>query len=126
MPYRLEEKNPADSCIFMRTGSQVDEDFRGGIKVKKKFSVITFGCAIAVAILAGCKTEPESGITTEYTPAPEQLEVARNIVKEYVDPETGVHYLTIVYDPGTGELKFGGITPRFDSNGQIMIDQVTK
>lgn len=94
--------------------------------MKKRFPVIAFGCAIAIAILAGCKTEPESGITTEYTPAPEQLEVARNIVKEYVDPETGVHYLTIVYDPGTGELKFGGITPRFDSNGQIMIDQVTK
>lgn len=40
---------------------------------------------------------------------------------EYVDPETGVHYLLLVRKDGYGGM--GGITPRLDKSGQVMIDK---
>lgn len=43
------------------------------------------------------------------------------VMFEYVDPETGVHYLLLVRKDGYGGM--GGITPRLDKSGQVMIDK---
>ncbi len=42
----------------------------------------------------------------------------RSGVKEFVDPETGVHYLVTYQDYQTS-----GITPRYDDQGNIMISE---
>lgn len=42
----------------------------------------------------------------------------RSGVKEFVDPETGVHYFVTYQDYQTS-----GITPRYDSQGNIMISE---
>lgn len=41
-----------------------------------------------------------------------------SVVKEYIDSETGVHYLRDIYR--------GGLTPRLNSDGTIMIDEITR
>ena len=47
-------------------------------------------------------------------------DINKNIF-EYVDPETGVHYLLFIRKEGYGGM--GGITPRLDKSGQVMIDK---
>ena len=41
-----------------------------------------------------------------------------SIVREYVDSETGVHYLRDAYK--------GGLTPRLNSDGTVMVDETTR
>lgn len=40
-------------------------------------------------------------------------------IYDYVDPETGVHYLMYGYDPYT-------LSVRYNSDGSIMVDDITK
>lgn len=47
-------------------------------------------------------------------------DINKNIF-EYVDPETGVHYLLFIRKDVYGGM--GGITPRLDKSGQVMIDK---
>lgn len=45
-------------------------------------------------------------------------EISDKNVYEYIDDETGVHYLVFSSDFG------GGVTPRLNSDGTIMVDEV--
>lgn len=38
---------------------------------------------------------------------------------EFIDPETGVHYW--VYSHGAGYTGMGGMTPRLNSDGTVMV-----
>lgn len=42
-------------------------------------------------------------------------------ISDYVDPKTGVHYL--VYSEAVGRAGMGGMTPRFNANGSLMVDE---
>lgn len=41
-------------------------------------------------------------------------------IKEYVDPETGVHYLIYSYKAGYGGM--GGMCPRYNKDGTLYTD----
>lgn len=41
-------------------------------------------------------------------------------IYEFIDPDTGVHYL--VYSRSAPSKGMGGITPRLNANGSIMVD----
>ncbi len=43
-------------------------------------------------------------------------------VYDYVDPDTGVHYL--IYTHKAYNAGMGGITPRLNPDGSIMVDEV--
>lgn len=42
-------------------------------------------------------------------------------VYDYVDPETGVHYL--IYSQDAGYAGMGGMTPRLNADGSLMVDE---
>lgn len=42
-----------------------------------------------------------------------------NIHDDFIDPETGVHYLIVTYD-----LAYGfGIAPRYNTDGTLMVEE---
>lgn len=80
------------------------------------------------ATIAGCSEQDGTTESSEFAVSPAEHErydiydsdINKNIF-EYVDPETGVHYLPLIRKDGYGGM--GGITPRLDRNGQVMIDK---
>lgn len=55
--------------------------------------------------------------------APDNTEKINNSdVYEFVDKETGVHYF--IYSHGSGYRGMGGITPRLNTDGSVMVDEV--
>lgn len=86
-----------------------------------------------VLVISGCisipTVEKESDLTAQPTVAeqPGDTENCRRIsgsgwgicdITDYVDPETGVHYL--LYDGDSGV----GICPRYDKTGALMITEI--
>ena len=62
--------------------------------------------------LFGCATESESSQSVK--------EMYNDDVYEFIDPDTGVHYW--IYSHSAGYAGMGGITPRLNSDGSIMVD----
>lgn len=52
---------------------------------------------------------------------PKIKQVKNDYIYEFIDNETGVHYLVYSYDPGHSGM--GGITPRLNSDGSVMTEQ---
>lgn len=59
----------------------------------------------------------------------EDDDIRRKTIRDFVDPETGVHYLIYeaeIYGSSGGKLytksAMGGITPRLNTDGSIMVD----
>lgn len=65
-------------------------------------------------------TEEES---TERLPDYSDYFTAANIY-DYVDPDTGVHYL--VFRDSSYQSGRGGITPRLNSDGTLMVEELKK
>lgn len=91
--------------------------------------IITILLMITMATaITGCSDQNETTESSEALASPTDHEgydtydsdINKNIF-EYVDPETGVHYLLLVRKDGYGGM--GGITPRLDKSGQVMIDK---
>lgn len=92
-----------------------------------KIITILLMATMATAI-TGCSNQNETTESSEalVNPADHKRhdiyasDINKNIF-EYVDPETGVHYLLFIRKEGYGGM--GGITPRLDKSGQVMIDK---
>lgn len=85
--------------------------------MKKRILIVVFSLVL-VYLLVGCSLD-----NLQETP---QKNVAMNFynsdVYDYVDPETGVHYL--IYSHKSYNAGMGGITPRLNPDGSIMVDEV--
>ena len=62
--------------------------------------------------LFGCVTESEANQSVK--------EMYNDDIYEFIDPDTGVHYW--IYSHSAGYAGMGGITPRLNSDGSIMVD----
>lgn len=90
-------------------------------RVTAKIITILLMITMATAI-TGCSDQNETTESSEALASPTDHErydtydsdINKNIF-EYVDPETGVHYLLLVRKDGYGGM--GGITPRLDKSG---------
>ena len=79
------------------------------MKIKLILLTILF---VFIGCLIGCDNKSEN---IEYNKIySDKVEQSMIQVFEYIDPETGVHYL-LTYN--------GGITPRLDNNGEIIVDK---
>lgn len=86
---------------------------------------IIIGLLIAtIGTQFGCTLKSDVAQTSE-----KESDVAQTSVKEmdnddiyeFIDPDTGVHYLVYNHYVG-GDAGMGGITPRLNSDGTIMVD----
>lgn len=82
--------------------------------MKKKF--VLFGItSMLLFSLTGCV----KGTTTDLSgTAPK---IYNNDIYEFVDPDTGVHYW--VYSHQEGYSGMGGMTPRLNSDGSVMVNK---
>lgn len=81
----------------------------------KKFICFLVICIIGCCVMVGCTSmegveSDRSGSTTK---------INNNDVFEFVDPDTGVHYW--IYSHEHGYAGMGGMTPRLNTDGTIMV-----
>lgn len=85
--------------------------------MKKRILLVVFSLVL-VFLLVGCslddlqETSQRNVVTDLYN----------SDVYDYVDPETGVHYL--IYSRKNCDAGMGGITPRLNPDGSIMVDEM--
>ena len=79
--------------------------------MKIKLILLTI-LSVFIGCLIGCNNNSENIDNNKIYS--NEIEKSTIQVFEYIDPETGVHYL-LTYN--------GGITPRLDNNGKIIIDK---
>ena len=84
--------------------------------MKNKVLIAIIGLVMMFS-LTGCVEGVESGKSDTVT-------LANNDMYEFVDPQTGVHYW--VYSHGDAYQGMGGITPRLNADGTIMVTPVTE
>lgn len=82
--------------------------------------IFVLGCTISSVFLSTLENNKEeiSGETTSISELPN-----KNIY-EYIDPQTGVHYL--IYSCKSGNAGMGGITPRLNADGTVMVSEIKK
>lgn len=85
--------------------------------MKKRILLVVFSLVL-VYLLVGCSLDnlqetPQRNVVTNFY---------NSDVYDYVDPETGVHYL--IYSHKSYNAGMGGITPRLNPDGSIMVDEV--
>lgn len=79
-------------------------------------SLCLFGCAMPDSYI---NAEPSNMVTTE---EPKLPEVSDSDIYEYIDEETGVHYL--IYSYTSMYSGAGGMTPRLNADGSVMVNEV--
>ena len=102
----------------------------------KKTFLAALLCSIACCALIACGSSyadaaaNTSYAATEQTDPFQELTCVSNfsngvtekkVVYDYTDPETGVHYL--IYSEHQYRSGMGGITPRLNPDGSIMVDE---
>lgn len=83
--------------------------------MKKKLFTISLLIGLTTLSILGCSNtvnaeQDQIGINKLYN----------NDIYEFIDPDTGVHYL--VYSRSAPSKGMGGITPRLNADGSIMVD----
>lgn len=76
-----------------------------------KFKIVSL-CLIVMCFISGCNTDINHDVITNETRFN-----GDDLVVEYVDEETGVHYL--IYKG----FRKGGITVMYDADGNIKVDK---
>ncbi len=85
------------------------------MKRKKHIKTLTAGLCVAIMLaLSACNAEKH-----ETANGKELTSMRYGDVYDFIDPDTGVHYL--IYDRTTGYAGKGGITPRLNADGSIMV-----
>lgn len=89
------------------------------MKRKKHIKALTVGLfMIIMLMISACGTETHETINGK-----ELTSMRYGDVYDFVDPDTGVHYL--IYDRTTGYAGKGGITPRLNADGSIMVTETS-
>lgn len=70
-------------------------------------------------LLVGCSIDIED---PEASKEGNILKIDNNDIYEFVDPDTGVHYW--IYSHRMGNSGQGGMTPRLNSDGTVMVTKV--
>lgn len=100
--------DPGETCDCEKKKSRVGGNIK---KLLYFFLVFLF----FIFSLVGCaKNTPDTKNT------PEIQQTHNNDIYEFIDSETGVHYL--IYSYNAGYAGMGGITPRLNSDGSIMTE----
>lgn len=91
--------------------------------MKKRILLVVFSLVL-VFVLAGCSLD--DALDDFYNRHEGQQREVRyasysHCVYDYVDSETGVHYLLYSFYDANGAT--GGITPRLNPDGSIMVDK---
>lgn len=88
--------------------------------MKKRILLVVFSLAL-VFVLAGCSLDD---LQNRHEGKQREVRYASysHCVYDYVDSETGVHYLLYSFYDANGAT--GGITPRLNPDGSIMVDEV--
>lgn len=81
--------------------------------MKKKILSVVLVLSVAVG-LAACSSGVKSGEVDNGVP-----KIYGSDVYEFIDADTGVHYWIYSHDDGYGGM--GGMTPRLNSDGTVMI-----
>mgnify|MGYP004455866583 CR=1 FL=1 len=84
--------------------------------MKKKFLTLLICICMCFGLL-GCSVPHASQTSNEW----KAQEVNNNDIYEFIDPDTGVHYW--IYSRTGGYAGMGGITPRLNSDGTVMITE---
>lgn len=75
--------------------------------------------------LTACKSQPIAGSTDTKSDVESSSSLfpyhTNYDIKDWVDSETGVYYL--VYSDQSGYAGMGGITPRLNPDGSVMVDE---
>jgi len=99
--------------------------------LKKRFFVALL-CGFAFCMLTACDSYTDVAVDAgntidknansfrELTCVPNGG-IEKKIVYDYTDPETGVHYL--IYSEHQYSSGMGGITPRLNPDGSIMVEK---
>ena len=82
----------------------------------KKFVFVSLLFAIVVLLTFGCEFENKSNAKPTETIEPVE-EYTSDMIRVYVDKETGVNYLLFT------EYRAGGICPRYDIDGHLYITE---
>ena len=127
----MEEKDSKKCHITQMTG-RLPEGTGGTLK---KMFFITLLCGTAFCALAACNfsyagtADTGSTVVGHENPFREltrvlNSNVTKKVVYDYTDPETGVHYL--IYSEDQYNAGMGGITPRLNPDGSIMVEKTEK
>lgn len=87
--------------------------------MKKKIFATLLVFGFAITNLIGCSNTANNIADIETTKKNNIDEIYTSDIYEFIDPDTGVHYL--IYSHKTAGGGMGGMTPRLNSDGTIMI-----
>lgn len=82
----------------------------------KRKLILLVTMIIFVFLLVGCVTN-----VSEASDNKAIERVSDRSIYEYVDPDTGVHYL--IYSEASSRAGMGGMAPRLNSDGSVMTDK---
>lgn len=127
----MKEKD-AKRCYKTRLAGRSPEG-TGGASKKMFFTALL--CGIASCALTACGSPyvrtVDAGSTVVGTENPFReltrvidSSITKKVVYDYTDPETGVHYL--IYSEDQYKAGMGGITPRLNPDGSIMVEKTEK
>lgn len=83
----------------------------------KKILYILLLCVCMCFVLVGCDVSHGTKTSNEGNTS----KINNVDIYEFIDPNTGVHYW--IYSHSEGYCGMGGITPRLNANGSIMVTQ---
>ena len=132
----MKEKD-AKRCYKTRLAGRSPEGTGGAVK-KMFFAALL--CGITSFALTACDfsyagtvdtgtADTSTAVTGRENPFRELTRVidssmTKKVVYDYTDPETGVHYL--IYSECQYKAGMGGITPRLNPDGSIMVEKTEK
>lgn len=127
----MEEKD-SKKCHITQMAGRLPEGTGGTLK-KMFFTALL--CGTAFCALTACDfsyagtADTGSTVVGHENPFREltrvlNSNVTKKVVYDYTDPETGVHYL--IYSEDQYNAGMGGITPRLNPDGSIMVEKTEK
>lgn len=127
----MKEKD-AKRCYKTRPAGRSPERVRSTLK-KMFFTALL--CGVTSCALTACGSPyvrtVDAGSTVVGTENPFReltrvidSNITKKVVYDYTDPETGVHYL--IYSEDQYKAGMGGITPRLNPDGSIMVEKTEK
>ncbi len=100
----------------MKKKNLVAENQRKKVDMKK--IIYSMLIILILIVFTGCSIQDDEESSTEENKF-QIVYTYDNDIFEFVDPDTGVHYW--IYSHVAGRAGMGGITPRLNSDGTVMV-----